>query len=162
MFADQPELKPAHQRKSQKQANNTVDPRYLEIQGTLWNTSRYPYFDKSDLRTWEKQLMEQPPLTEWICNLTPKLERYWKHCGKEEKLQFLFSTIFCCLLADLCVKTGTRFSLRDKWLFEISEVEITRVDCTKHSFRESFSNAQVPKDDRGTCNKTLVRQSWNM
>ena len=46
------------------------------------------------------------------------------------KEQFLlFSTIFCCLLVDLCVTTGTRFSLRDKWLFEISEFEITRVDC---------------------------------
>ena len=29
---------------------NTVDSPYLEIQGTLWNTSRYPYFDISDLR----------------------------------------------------------------------------------------------------------------
>ena len=29
-----------------------------------------------------------------------------------------------------CVKTGTRFSPRDKQLFEIIEVEITRVDCT--------------------------------
>ena len=47
--------------------------------------------------------------------------------GKEQFL--LFSTIFCCLLVDLCVKTGTRFSLRDKQLFEIGEVEITRVDC---------------------------------
>ena len=27
------------------------------------------------------------------------------------------------------VKTRIRFSLRDKWLFEITEVEITRVDC---------------------------------
>ena len=32
------------------------------------------------------------------------------------------------LLPDL-VKTGIRFSLRDKRLFEITEVEITRVDC---------------------------------
>ena len=109
---------------------NTVDSRYLELQGTLWNTSRYPYFDISDLRNWGKQLIEQPPLTKWICNLTPKLEIYWKYCGKEEKLLFLlFSTIFCCLLVDLCVITGTRFSLRDKQLFEISEFEITRVDC---------------------------------
>ena len=30
---------------------NTVDSRYLELQGTLWNSSRYPYFDISDLRT---------------------------------------------------------------------------------------------------------------
>ena len=48
----------------------TVDSRYLEFQGTLWNTSRYPYFDISDLRNWGKQLIEQPPLPEWICNLT--------------------------------------------------------------------------------------------
>ena len=27
----------------------TVDSRYLEIKGTLKNTSRYPYFDISDL-----------------------------------------------------------------------------------------------------------------
>ena len=41
----------------------------------------------------------------------------------------LFSSIFCCLLVDLCVKTGTTFSLRYKRLLEISEVEITRVEC---------------------------------
>ena len=33
------------------------------------------------------------------------------------------------LLQDLHVKTGTRFLLRYKRLFEISEVEIRRVDC---------------------------------
>ena len=31
---------------------HTVDSRYLEFQGTLWNTSRYPYFDISDLLNW--------------------------------------------------------------------------------------------------------------
>ena len=41
----------------------------------------------------------------------------------------LLSTIFCYLMLDFCVKTGIRFSLRDKRLFEITEVEITRVDC---------------------------------
>ena len=30
--------------------NYTVDSRYLEFQGTLRNTSRYPYFDISDLQ----------------------------------------------------------------------------------------------------------------
>ena len=29
---------------------NTVDSRYLEVEGTLWNISRYPYFDISDLQ----------------------------------------------------------------------------------------------------------------
>ena len=41
----------------------------------------------------------------------------------------LFSTIFCYLILDFCVKTRTWFSLRDNLLFEIIEVEITRVDC---------------------------------
>ena len=38
-------------------------------------------------------------------------------------------TISCYLLLDFHVKTGTKFALRDKQLFEISEVEIMRVDC---------------------------------
>ena len=33
------------------------------------------------------------------------------------------------MILDFYVKTGIRFSLRDKRLFEITEVEITRVDC---------------------------------
>ena len=32
----------------------TVDSRYLEFQGTLWNTSRYPYLNISDLQNWGK------------------------------------------------------------------------------------------------------------
>ena len=45
-------------------------------------------------------------------------------------MQFLlFSIIVCNLILDFCVKTRTRFSFRDKRLFEIIEVEITRVDC---------------------------------
>ena len=44
--------------------------------------------------------------------------------------QFLpLSTVFYYLMLDFYVKTGIRFSLRDKRLFEITEVEITRVDC---------------------------------
>ena len=44
--------------------------------------------------------------------------------------QFLpLSTIFYDLMLDFYLKTGIRFSLRDKRLFEITEVEITRVDC---------------------------------
>ena len=32
----------------------TVDSRYLEFDWTLWNTSRYPYFDISDVQNWGK------------------------------------------------------------------------------------------------------------
>ena len=54
----------------------------------------------------------------------------WKRGEIAPMEQFLlFSTIFCNLLLDFNVKTGTRFSLRDKRLFEISKVEITKVHC---------------------------------
>ena len=46
-----------------------------------------------------------------------------------EEQFFPISTIFYYLMLDFDVKTGIRFSLRDKRLFEITEVEITRVDC---------------------------------
>ena len=32
----------------------TVDSRYPEVQENLWNTSRYPYIDISDLQNWGK------------------------------------------------------------------------------------------------------------
>ena len=59
------------------------------------------------------------------------LKILWKR-GEEiapEEQFLLLSTIFCYLMLDFCVKTRIRFSLRDKRLFEITEVEITRVDC---------------------------------
>ena len=36
---------------------------------------------------------------------------------------------FVTCFLDFYIKTGTRFSLQDKRLFEITEFEITRVDC---------------------------------
>ena len=55
---------------------------------------------------------------------------FWKRgeIAHDEQF-FLLATIFCYLLLDLHVETRTRFPLRDKRLFEITEVEITRVDC---------------------------------
>ena len=58
------------------------------------------------------------------------LKILWKRREIAPEEQFLLlSTIFCYLMLDFYVKTGIRFSLRDKQLFEITEVEITRVDC---------------------------------
>ena len=58
------------------------------------------------------------------------LKILWKRGEIAPEEQFrLLSTIFCYLMLDFYVKTGIRFSLRDKRLFEITEVEITRVDC---------------------------------
>ena len=69
----------------------------------------------------------------WICNLTPEdrdvLKILWKRGEIAPMERFLlFSTIFWYLLLQLHVIPGIRFSLRDKRLFEISEVEITRVN----------------------------------
>ena len=64
---------------------------------------------------------------------TPKLEVPTefavRHTAPEEQF-LLLSTIFSYLMLDFYVKTRIRFSLRDKRLFEITEVEIMRVDCT--------------------------------
>ena len=91
---------------------------------THWNTSRYPYLDISDLQNWGKQWIEQPHLTNeyviWLLKLRDIMKILWKRGEIAPKEQFLlFSTIFCYLLLDLTVKTGTRFSLRGKRLFEI-------------------------------------------
>ena len=57
------------------------------------------------------------------------LKILWK-TGEIAPEQFLLlSTIFCYLMLDFYVRTRISFSLRDKGLFEITEVEITRVDC---------------------------------
>ena len=59
------------------------------------------------------------------------LKILWKRGEIAPEKQFLLlSTIFCCLMLDYYVKKKMmRFSLRDKRLFEITKVEIMRVDC---------------------------------
>ena len=58
------------------------------------------------------------------------LKIFWKRGKIAPEEQFLpLSTIFYYLMLDFYVKQGSDFSLRDKRLFEIIEVEITRVDC---------------------------------
>ena len=60
--------------------------------------------------------------------------------------QFLpLSTIFYYLMLDFYVKTGIRLSLRYKRLFEITEVEITRVNCT------FVQNRVSPRLDTAQC-----------
>ena len=83
----------------------------------------------------EEKLIEQPHFINDYAIWLLKLEIYWKYCRKEEEQFLLFSTMFCYLFLNLRVRTGTRFSLRDKRLFEISEVEITRVDYSLNEMR---------------------------
>ena len=64
------------------------------------------------------------------------LKILWKGGKIAPEEQFLpLSTIFYYLMLDFYIKTGIRFSLRDKRLFEITEVEITRVDCISKKYR---------------------------
>ena len=58
------------------------------------------------------------------------LKILWKRgeIAPEEQFLLLF-TIISYLILDFYVKTRIGFSFRDKWLFEITEVDITRVDC---------------------------------
>ena len=112
------------------------------IQSTLViSKSKGPSKTVRDIRTSTYQICSIEEKTiwttnfyKWLCNLTP-LNRniYWKYCGKGEQF-LLFSTIFYNLILDFCVITRTRFFLRDKRLFEITEVEITRVDCILVSY----------------------------
>ena len=67
------------------------------------------------------------------------LKILWKRGEIAPEEQFLLlSTIFCYLMLDFYVKIKIRFSLRDKRLFEMIEVEITRVDCIFYDTREYF------------------------
>ena len=49
-----------------------------------------------------------------------------------EEQYLLLTILFCYLEFNFFVKTRARFSLRDKLLFEIIEVEITRVFKVKY------------------------------
>ena len=72
------------------------------------------------------------------------LKILWKRGEIAPEEQFLLlSTIFSYLILDFYVKTRIRFSLRDKGLFEITEVEIRRVDCTCNSVKISIQITAV-------------------
>ena len=80
------------------------------------------------------------------------LKILWKRREIAPEEQFLLlSTIFSYLMLDFYVKTRIRFSLRDKRLFEITEVELRRVDrilnaCTEflRDFTEGIQDLCLP------------------
>ena len=63
----------------------------------------------------------------WICNLNPEVRDILKKMWKRGEISPIFHNILLPFVRFSCV-TGTRFSLRNKRLFKIREVEITRVD----------------------------------
>ena len=117
---------------------------------TLWDI-RTPTYQMCRI---EENTKQTTKFHKWTCSLTPLMRNMcWKYCGKRGKIapeeQFLpLSTIFYYLMLDFYVKIGIRFSLRDKRLFEITEVEITWVDCVNSmSYATEYvwtSKIQVP------------------
>ena len=105
-----------------------------------------------------RKTINQTTTFKWICSLTPEVrniyEIMWKRgeIAPEERF-LLFSTIFCYLYLDFYVKTGTRISLRYKRLFEISDVEITRVDCIYNNRLWSEEELQESKCLGTVCRK---------
>ena len=80
----------------------------------------------------KKNEIEQPHFTNDYVIFTLGVSDIFKILGKKREIApleqfFLFFTVFCYLLLDFYVKTGITFSLRDKQLFEIREVETMRV-----------------------------------
>ena len=79
-----------------------------------------------------------------MCNWTLEVRDILKNFVEKRRncslgaISPLFHNIFYMLL-DFHVKAGTRFSLRDKRLFEISEVEIIRVNCTSLAVQNASS-----------------------
>ena len=63
-----------------------------------------------------------------MCNWTLEVRDILKTSWKRGEFLF-FSAILFYLLLDFHVQAGNISSLRDKLLFEISEVEIARVNC---------------------------------
>ena len=69
----------------------TVDSRYREVQGTLWNTSRYPYLDISDLQNWGKKLIRLNTFNKYMkymCNWTLELRDILKILWKRGDSSF--------------------------------------------------------------------------
>ena len=61
---------------------------------------------------------------------------------KRRAISPLFHNILLPVVRFSCLGR-TRFSLRDKRLFEISEVEIKRVNCTVYSIHHKYWNRQI-------------------
>ena len=155
---------------------------YVVIQSTLVISKstalseilRYPYLYISDLQNWGKIYWTTTFHKRIIISLLT-LAIYWKYCGKGELLlrgaiSLLFYKGELLLRGAISllfhkhnillpvVKTGTRFSLRDKRLFEISEVEITRNDCISHHSDITYG----PRKGReALCDCILLRRKKN-
>ena len=90
----------------------TSDSHYLEVQGTLWNTSGYPYLDISDLQNWWKDKSNNHLSQIWICNLTPEIIDLLKIVWKRRAISPLFHNILLPVVRFPCWNRDQNLSSR--------------------------------------------------
>ena len=76
----------------------------------------------------DEKLIRLTTFNKYMCNWTLEVRDILKILWKRGEIAPLFHNIFLHVLRFSCLE-GTRFSLRDKRLFEISEFEIAWVNC---------------------------------
>ena len=114
----------------------------------------------------EENTKRTTKVPKWTCNLTPLIRNIcWKYCGKGEKLLLRsnfspYPQYFFYLMLDFYVETGIRVSLRDKRLFEITEVEITRVTSTVLSLSSHTSLAIKKISENRSIREALLHCVW--
>ena len=116
-----------------------------------------------------KTINQTTTFNKWICNLTSEVKGYIENIVEKRRncslgaIPPLFHNILIPLL-DFYVRTGTRFSLRDKRLLEISVVEITRVDCTKLKGclwkQRTHKSCLLEKAQCDLCNSHPCQPQW--
>ena len=89
----------------------TVDSRYLEFQGTLWNASRYPYLDISDLQNWGK-LIRTATFNKYIICWTLEVRDILKILWKRGAISPLFHNIFLPVVRFSCSGRDQIFTSR--------------------------------------------------
>ena len=100
-----------------------------------------------------KPINQTTTFNKWIRNLIPEVRGILKILWKRGEISPL-PQLFCYMFLDVHVKTWPRISLRDKRLFEISEVEITRVDCNE-------KNKQTPLWNNRQRRSETEKLLWN-
>ena len=95
-------------------SRSTVDSRYLEFQGTVWNSSRYPYLNISGLQNWGK-INRTTTFHKCIRNLTPGvrsiLKILWKR-GEIAPISPLFHNILLPIVRFSCLNRDQIFTSR--------------------------------------------------
>ena len=113
-------------------ADRPIMARYRFIKNASWEGLSEIFWDirtsTYQIYRIEEKINQTTTIHKWLCSLTPEIRwRYIEKIVEKRKNCSFFSTIICYLLLDFHVKTGTRFSLQDKRLFEMSEVEVNEI-----------------------------------